>query len=54
MMGPVDHKLNRVFNCVTGFLKQFEARWIGAMTIGNLLTKIKEGSSSMLVVIATI
>ena len=41
-------------NCVTRFLKQFEAERIEAMGIGNLLTKIEEGSSSILVVLATI
>ena len=46
--------LVRVSNYVTWFLKQFEARNIEAMSIGNLLTKIKQGSSSMLAVLATI
>ena len=41
----------RVSNCVTQFLKQFEARRIEAIAIGNLLTKIKEGSSSVLATI---
>ena len=38
----------RVSNCVTWFLNQFE---IEAMEIGNLLTEIKEDSSSMLATI---
>ena len=44
----------RVSNCVSWFLKQFEAKRIEAMELGNLLTKIKEGSSSVLAVLATI
>ena len=40
--------LVRVSNCGTGFLKQFEAKRIEAMEIGNLLFKIQEASSSML------
>ena len=46
--------LDRISNCVTRFLKQFEARMIEAMEIGNLLNKIEEGSSSMLAVLASI
>ena len=45
---------SRVSNCVTRILKQFEAKRIEAMEIGNLLTKIEEGSSSMFAVLATI
>ena len=45
---------SRLSNCVIRFLKQFEARKIEAMAIGNLLTKIKEGSSSVIAVLATI
>ena len=41
----------RVSNCVTRFLKQFEAERIEAMEIGYLLTKIEVGSSSMLATI---
>ena len=41
----------RVSNCVTGFLKQFEAKGIEAMEIANLLTKIEDGSSSVLATI---
>ena len=44
----------RVSNCVTWFLNQFEAERIEAMEIANLLTKIKEGFSSVLAVVATI
>ena len=44
----------RVSNCVTRFLKQFEAKRIEAMEIDILLTKIEEGSSSVLPVLATI
>ena len=44
----------RVLNCITRFLKQFEARTLEAMAIGNFLTKIKEGSSSVLAMLATI
>ena len=43
-----------VSNCVTWFLKQFDAKGIEAMEIGNLLTKLEEGSSSVLAVLATI
>ena len=45
---------SRVSNCVIRFLKQFEARRIEAMAIGNFLTKSKEGSSSELAMLATI
>ena len=45
---------HRVSNCVTRFLKQFEAESIEAMEIGNLLTNIEESSSSLLAVLATI
>ena len=45
---------NRVSNCVTWFLKQFEAKRIEAIQIGNMLTKIEEGSSSKLAMLATI
>ena len=38
----------RVSNCATWFLKQFEVKRIEAMQNGNLLTKIEEGSSSVL------
>ena len=53
-IGNVCIVTSRVSNCATRFLKQFEAKRIEAMAIGNLLTKIEEGSSSVLVVLATI
>ena len=46
--------LIRVYNCVTRFLKQSEAKRIEAMQIVHLLTIIEEGSSSVLAVLATI
>ena len=42
---------SRVSKSVTRFFKQFEARMIEKIVIGNLLTKIKDGSSSMLATI---
>ena len=33
---------------------QIEAKWIEAMEIGNLLTKIEEDSSNVLAMLATI
>ena len=50
----IERMQTRVSNCVTRFLKQFEAKGIEAMEIGNLLTKIEEGSSSVLAMLATI
>ena len=46
--------VGRVSNCVTRFLKQFEAERIVAMEIDIFLTKIGEVSSSVLAVLATI
>ena len=45
---------DRVSNFANWSLKQFEAKGIEPMEIGNLLTKIEEGSSSMLAVLSTI
>ena len=47
-------QISRVSNCVTRFLKQFEAERIEAMEICNSLTMIENRSSSMLAVLATI
>ena len=48
------HLDSRVSNCFTRLLKQFEAKGIEAIEVDKLLTKIKEGSSSVLAVLATI
>ena len=48
---PFSLFISRVSNFVLLFLKQFEAKGIEAMEIGNLLTKIEEGSSSVLATI---
>ena len=37
----------RVSNCVTRFLKQFEAERIETMEIGNLITTVEEGNRSL-------
>ena len=50
----LEDDISRVSNCVTWFLKQFEAEKIEGMEIDNLVTKIEEGSSSMLAILATI
>ena len=44
----------RVSNWVLRFLKQFETKRIEAMEICNMLTKIEEGSTSVLAVLAII
>ena len=41
----------RVSNCVPRYFKQFEAERIEVMEIGNMLTKIEEGSSRVLATI---
>ena len=49
-----NHFAPKVSNCVTRLLKQFETKGIEAMEIGNLLTKMDEGYSNLLSVLATI